>query len=94
MTIDQKTLACVNLFGVFGAIPELCRLSDEAKELVLKAAKMIPQLRYVGWDVAITPDKPVFVEGNQHPGHDILQMPPHVPDKIGMLPRIKQFIDI
>lgn len=67
---------------------------DEAKELVLKAAKMIPQLRYVGWDVAITPDKPVFVEGNQHPGHDILQMPPHVPDKIGMLPRIKQFIDI
>ena len=34
MTIDQKTLACVNLFGVFGAIPELCRLSDEAKELV------------------------------------------------------------
>lgn len=34
MTIDQKTLACVNLFGVFGAIPELCLLSDEAKELV------------------------------------------------------------
>lgn len=34
MTIDQKTLACVNLFGVFGAIPELCLLSDEARELI------------------------------------------------------------
>ncbi len=66
----------------------------EATELVIKAAKRIPELGYVGWDVAITPNGPVFVEGNQHPGHDILQMPPHVPDKIGMLPRIKTFIDI
>ncbi len=66
----------------------------ESAELVLRATKKIPQLRYVGWDVAVTPRGPVFVEGNQHPGHDILQMPPHVPDKIGMLPRIKQFIDI
>lgn len=66
----------------------------EATALVLEAAKMIPQLRYVGWDVAITPNGPIFVEGNQHPGHDILQMPPHVPDKIGMLPRIRQFIKL
>ena len=66
----------------------------EATELVLAAARRIPRLRYVGWDVAVTPNGPVFVEGNQHPGHDILQMPPHVPDKIGMLPRIKQFISL
>lgn len=67
---------------------------DEAVSLVLEAAKMLPQLRYVGWDVAITESGPVFVEGNQHPGHDILQMPPHVPDKIGMLPQFKQYIKI
>ncbi len=67
---------------------------DEAVSLVLKAAKMLPELRYVGWDVAITPEGPIFVEGNQHPGHDILQMPPHVPDKIGMLPKFKQYIKI
>lgn len=66
----------------------------DAVELVLKASVKLPQLRYVGWDVAVTPNGVVFVEGNQHPGHDILQMPPHVPDKIGMLPRIKQFIKL
>ena len=66
----------------------------EAVALVLQAARRIPQLRYVGWDVAVTPTGVTFVEGNQHPGHDILQMPPHVPDKIGMLPRYRQYFDI
>lgn len=34
MTKDQKTLACVNLFGVFGAIPKLIELDGEAKKLI------------------------------------------------------------
>ncbi len=34
MTKDQTTLACVNLFGVFGAIPKLCELLPEAKEII------------------------------------------------------------
>lgn len=67
---------------------------DEAKALVLGAAKRVPTLRYVGWDVAITESKAVFVEANQHPGHDILQMPRHTPDKIGILPKFRQYIDI
>ena len=66
----------------------------EACDLVKEASKRIPQLRYVGWDVAITEKGPTFIEANQHPGHDILQMPPHVPDKIGILPRVREFIDI
>ena len=65
---------------------------EEAKAMCLEAAQIIPQMRYVGWDVAITPDGPVFVEGNNLPGYDIIQMPPHTPDKIGMLPRFREFV--
>lgn len=64
----------------------------ESVELCLKAAHVVPELGYVGWDIAVREDGPVLIEGNHFPGHDILQMPPHVPDKIGMLPRFKQFV--
>lgn len=65
---------------------------EEAKAMCLEATQVVPQMRYVGWDVAITPNGPVFVEGNNLPGYDILQMPPHTPDKIGMLPRFREFV--
>ena len=65
---------------------------EEAKAMCLEASQIVPQMRYVGWDVAITPTGPVFVEGNNLPGYDILQMPPHTPDKIGMLPRFQEFV--
>lgn len=64
----------------------------ESVETVLKAATVIPQVGYVGWDVAVTENGPLLIEGNPFPGHDILQMPPHVPDKIGMLPQFKKYI--
>lgn len=64
----------------------------EALEMCLSAAYVTPQLGYIGWDIAVTENGPQLIEGNEFPGHDILQMPPHVPDKIGMLPRFKQFI--
>lgn len=66
---------------------------EESLELCRQAAKEIPQMGYLGWDVAVTPTGPVLVEGNNLPGHDILQMPPHVPDKIGMLPQFRKFVD-
>lgn len=65
---------------------------NESAALALECAKRIPEMGYVGWDVAVTPTGPVLVEGNNLPGHDILQMPPHVPDRIGMLPRFKMFV--
>lgn len=37
-------------------------------ELVTQAALRVPQLRYVGWDVAITPQRPVLIEGNYNTG--------------------------
>lgn len=47
---------------------------DEAKELVLKASKVVPEIKVVGWDVAITPDGPVIIEGNRRAGFDIVQV--------------------
>jgi hypothetical protein len=37
---------------------------EEAKQLVLNAAKCLPFFRLIGWDVAITKDGPVLIEGN------------------------------
>lgn len=36
----------------------------QLRECVLKAAKALPGIASVGWDVAVTPDGPVIIEGN------------------------------
>ena len=61
----------------------------EVIDLCKEASKEIPEMGYVGWDVAITPNGPVFIEGNEFPGHDLYQLPEHTPDKIGMMPRFE-----
>lgn len=60
---------------------------EQALALCEKAAREIPEMGYIGWDVAFTPNGPVFVEGNEFPGHDLYQLPEHTPDKIGMMPK-------
>ena len=60
---------------------------DKAIQMCKEAAKVVPQMGYIGWDVCFTPDGPIFVEGNEFPGHDIYQLPEHTPDKIGMMPK-------
>jgi hypothetical protein len=40
----------------------------EAKELTLKAASFLPELRLVGWDVGIAESGPVLIEGNSDYG--------------------------
>ena len=59
---------------------------EAAKEMCARAAQVIPQVGYIGWDVCFTPDGPCLVEGNQYPGNDLYQIPAHTPDKIGMMP--------
>ena len=46
---------------------------EEVLELCRKAAKVEPHVRYVGWDIAITENGPVIVEGNPLPGYDMPQ---------------------
>lgn len=39
-------------------------LVDEVKAFVDRVARVVPQVQYVGWDIVVTPDGPVLVEGN------------------------------
>lgn len=41
---------------------------NEAKQLALDAARLIPNARVVGWDICITPNGPVLLEGNYFNG--------------------------
>jgi hypothetical protein len=58
----------------------------EACELAKSAALVVPQVRYVGWDIGITPDGPAIVEGNNYCAHDFWQLPAQTPEKTGILP--------
>ena len=60
---------------------------DKAIAMCKEASKIVPQMGYIGWDVCFTPNGPIFVEGNEFPGHDIYQLPEHTPNKIGMMPK-------
>ncbi len=64
----------------------------ESVELAKKAAMEVPQIRYVGWDVCVTPDGPAIIEGNVYPGYDFWQLPEHTPDKIGLYPYYKSLV--
>ena len=57
-----------------------------AVALCCKAALVEPKLGYVGWDVAITPNGPILVEGNNLPGYDMPQNAKFHPDGQGLLP--------
>lgn len=64
----------------------------ESVEMCLAATAVVPQLGYVGWDIAVSAAGPQLIEGNYFPGHDILQLPPHVPDRVGMLPQFQKYV--
>ncbi len=65
----------------------------ESLALCCEAAHVVPQMGYVGWDVAITESGPLFIEANNMPGHDAFpQMPLQAPEKIGILPVFQKYI--
>ncbi len=47
--------------------------AKEAFKMVKEAAKVVPEIRYVGWDVAITKDGPQLLEGNEYPSYGLVQ---------------------
>lgn len=45
----------------------------EAFEMAKEAALVVPEVRYVGWDFAITEKGPVIMEGNEYPSYGLVQ---------------------
>ncbi len=67
-------------------------LFEEVLELVDKASQRIPEVPYVGWDVAIGPEGPSLIEGNYNTG--VFQMKPSLSgQKIGIKPKFRESID-
>ena len=64
---------------------------NEVKEMVKKAAMVIPEFRYVGGDVCITPNGPAIVEGNDYPAYDFPQLPDDDKPRIGLIPLIESY---
>ncbi len=78
MTLDMRYLETHPVTG-FRFKGSRFPMWEESVAMVNEAAKVCPDVRYTAWDVALTPDGPVFVEGNYHPGYGLLQLP----DQIG-----------
>ena len=72
--IDHKGIQGNNYNIIFHPGTNKCMLGyklpnwDVAMVSVKKAAELIPQCRFVGWDVAFTPDGIELIEGNHNPG--------------------------
>ncbi len=64
---------------------------DKVLELVDEIARVVPQIPYVGWDIAISPDRPVVIEGNYNTG--VFQAKPSLTEtKTGLLPLYREVI--
>ena len=90
-------------FGAFGKQGEIVRehpvthvridgfqvpLWEQVGPFVDALARVEPRIPYIGWDIAITPDGPVVIEGNYNSG--VYWMRPSLSgDKQGLLPKYR-----
>lgn len=65
---------------------------NEAIALVEEIAGKEKKMSYIGWDVAITPDGPTIVEGNNVPTYEIMQNYLHRDNNEGLLPTIEKIL--
>lgn len=65
---------------------------NEVIKLVKSAAKEIPELGLIGWDVCISPNKPCLIEANQYPGYDLYKMI-KIPNSVGIIPVFEEALN-
>ncbi len=77
--IDSRSWGHSHAGGFIHPNTEICMLGrkipfwDEVKIMCQEAASRIPEVPFIGWDVAVTLDGPVLIEGNHDPDLDILE---------------------
>lgn len=64
----------------------------ESLKLTEELAKIVDGVNYIAWDIAITDNGPVVVEGNPYPGY-YYQFPIHTPNKIGVVPIFEKILN-
>ena len=47
---------------------------EQVIEMLRKAAVRVPEIGYVGWDIAITETGPILIEGNNDGGYIAYQL--------------------
>ena len=62
---------------------------EEIKQMVLEASLVNDQIHFIGWDVAITPNGPLIIEGNRGSGFDL----PQVIARRGLKSMLQQLVD-
>ncbi len=66
----------------------------ESIEFAKKAAMVVPEIGHVGWDIAVTPEGPAMIEGNDYPGIGLSQQEPFYPEKHGLWPYYKKILKL
>ena len=66
---------------------------DEVKKLCAEASNVVDGVNYIAWDVCQGPDKSFLIEGNEFPGHDLYQLPPHRNGNIGLYSVFKKALE-
>lgn len=65
---------------------------DEVIAFAKDLARRVPEMPYIGWDIAITPERPIVIEGNHNTG--VFQSRPAVTGtKEGLLPVYRAAMD-
>lgn len=64
-------------------------LWDEVVNVVKEAAKVFPQVRTVGWDVAILDNRPIIIEGNTNWNKGA----PQIPNNKGIRPLLQKYLN-